>query len=340
MEIVKNLNIFKKGFHKKTSAFAIILFFLLSLAAPAAFASLPTNYAFPARPTGTAVGVSPDLVGLGQQVLINIFTYPAPAGPTYYAQNLVPSMSGGFGNISCTITSPDGTKNTFMPIDETLARVGINIPGLAQIVGSLQFYYKPDQIGNYSVTASFPGQTYTTATQYPNMNDTVYYQPSSTTETTVFTVQQEQVLAGQLNGYPWSPLPTDYWQNPVSTNNREWAAIAGDWTQAPGMLAYITTPYNKYSTSPASPHILWANQVALSGLVGGLYGSTAYNSVGGLFSNYGNIVLGGKIYQNSKAGYFDCIDLRTGKTLYTAQGSVTIGWHYCQTGSAFQGLNI
>jgi outer membrane protein assembly factor BamB len=324
---------------KLTASIAIIMLFALSTGVSAVLADLPTNYAFPPRPTGTVVGVSPTLVGLGQSVLINIFTYPAPTGPTYYAQSLVPGLTGGFSDISCTITDPDGVEDTFMPVDETLLSCGINIPGQAQIVGSLQFRYKPTKVGEYSVTASFPGKTYTTAEQYPNMNDTVYYEPSSTPEATTFTVQQDIVLSGQLNGYPWSPLPNDYWTNPVSTNNREWAAISGDWTQAPGELAYITTPYNQYSTSPNSSHIVWANQVAISGLVGGAYGSLAYNSVGGLFGTFGNIVLNGRIYQNGGTGYFDCIDERTGEKLFSAPGSVTIGWHYSQTGTAFQGLS-
>jgi len=62
---------------------------------PAALANLPTNTAMPDRDTGTVVGVSPTLVGLTQEVLINIMTYPAPSGPTYYAQSLVKDILGG-----------------------------------------------------------------------------------------------------------------------------------------------------------------------------------------------------------------------------------------------------
>ena len=46
-----------------------------------------------------------------------------------------------------------------------------------------------------------------------------------------FTVQTGTVLAGLLNGYPWSPLPNSnvYWSYPINSNNREWNAISGDW---------------------------------------------------------------------------------------------------------------
>ena len=66
-----------------------------------------------------------------------------------------------------------------MPVDETLKKAGVNIPGLAEIVGTLLFYYYPDQVGNYSVTASFAGMTYTTDNVYQNLNLSVYYKPSS-----------------------------------------------------------------------------------------------------------------------------------------------------------------
>ena len=101
------------------------------------------------------------------------------------------------------------------------------------------------------------------------MNLTVYYKPSQTKVAATFTVQQEQVLGGILNGYPWSPLPTGYWTNPVYTNNREWASISGAWLQGVGSLAQFISKYNPYSTAPSTPHIVWSTQVSSGGLVGG-----------------------------------------------------------------------
>jgi outer membrane protein assembly factor BamB len=271
----------------------------------------------PDRNTYTEVGVSPKTIGLGQEATINIITYPGPSGPTYEAQSLVGGLLGGFSDISITITKPNGQTETFMPIDETLQRAGIEIPGQAEIVGHLQFPFKPDQIGTYSFTASFPGKTYTTDEQYANFNYSVYYKPSQSTQIATLTVVEDTILAGILNGYPWSPLPTDYWKNPVSTNNREWAAISGDWVQS--VYNILGTRYNPYSTAPTSSHILWANQVSLGGLVGGMWGSLPYAGGGGA----GGIVLDGKIYQaGSKSGYFDCVDLQTGKLLWSAPGSI------------------
>lgn len=304
----------------KISAIAFILMLAISMViiiVPMAFAYT----AVPDRETGTVVGVTPKLVGLGQQVLINIMTYPAPSGPTYYAQDVTAGLLGGLNNTSVTITKPDGTSDTFMPIDDTLKQAGINIPGQAEIVGHLMFYYAPDQVGNYSITASFGGKTYTTDGVYKSLNLSVYYKPSSTKVPATFSVQQDKVLNGQLNGYPWSPLPTDYWQDPVQTDNREWYAISGDWIQGNILVQQYISSYNEYSTAPKSPHIVWANQVALGGLPGGEWGSLPYNGGGGA----ANIILDGKIYQPSKqSGYFDCVDLRTGQILWTAAGNPSV----------------
>ena len=80
---------------EKTKLSAITLILLLSVSAmitimPAALAK--TYTAVPDRDTGTVVGISPTHVGKGQQVIINIITYPAPAGPTYYAQDVAAGL--------------------------------------------------------------------------------------------------------------------------------------------------------------------------------------------------------------------------------------------------------
>ncbi len=303
---------------KKIATIGLILLLVTSIGLLLPTVSAEDYIKMPDRKTMTEVAASPTLVGLGQEVLINIMTYPAPNGPTYEAQSLVPGLIGGFSNTSITITRPDGTEDTFMPIDETLASVGIEIPGQQQIVGHLQFRYKPEKVGNYTLKASFPGKVYTTDNQHPTVKVSVYYLPSSSTHETTFTVQEEPVLAGQLNGYPWSPLPRDYWENPVNTDNREWTAISGDWTQA--QYDIIGANYNPYTTAPNSGHIVWARQVSSSGLIGGVWGSLPYASgVGGA----GGIILDGKIYQASKTGYFECVDLRTGQKLWEAPGSIT-----------------
>ena len=80
-----------------------------------------------------------------------------------------------------------------------------------------------------------PAQNFTDAT------GTVEY-TACTSQPAYFTVQTAAVNAGLLNGYPYSPLPNSnvYWTYPISSNNREWAAIAGDW------LTYQGTWHQSY----------------------------------------------------------------------------------------------
>ncbi|HLN46143.1 MAG TPA: PQQ-binding-like beta-propeller repeat protein, partial [Candidatus Sulfotelmatobacter sp.] len=280
--------------------------------------TVPGFTPMPDRATQTEVAVSPSIIGLGQETLINIMTYPGPSGPTYEAQSLVPELHGGFSNISITIKHPDGTDETFKPIDETLAQVGVEIPGQAQIVGHLQFRYKPTTVGNYTLTASFPGQIYTTAGISSTVKLSAFYKPSQSTVPAKLVVQQEPVLNGLLNGYPWSPLPNEYWENPVSTNNREWYQISGDWVQTGFDSA--GSAYNPFSKAPGSAHILWRYQVGDGGLPGGIWGSNPYQAQGTIFG--APIILNGRVYRNGNPGYFECIDLRTGEKLWEAPGSI------------------
>src|SRR4030067_650253 len=133
-----------------TRTFAVAFIALLTLSAVVAIlpAFAKTYTAVPDRETMTDVGTSPKLIGLGQEITINIITYPAPSGPTY-------SLPASFGGRTST---PDGP-----PI------------------------------------------------QHANLNLSVYYKPSSSAHARTFTVQEELVLNGILNGYPCSPYPPSYW---------------------------------------------------------------------------------------------------------------------------------
>jgi len=290
------------------------------IALPTVFAQtvLPGYTPMPDRDTWTEVGLSPDFVGVGQEITVNIMTYPGPSGPTYEAQNLVASHAG-FDGVSITIKHPDGNEETFMPIDETIAQTGEEIPGRAQIVGHLQFRYTPTEVGQYTFTASFAGDFYTTDNIYEPGKLSVYYKPSESTKPAILTVQEERVIEeGLLTGWPWSELPENYWENPVSTDNREWYQISGDWLQRGYNIE--GSNYNPYSTAPNTPHILWQTEVGMAGLPGGFFGSLPYADSG---TSY--IVMDGRIYKSGRSGYFNCYDLRTGEFLWEAPGSVTLG---------------
>jgi hypothetical protein len=109
---------------KATTKKLIAIFLTLLMVMSSELIFLPTVLAqytkMPDRDTMTGVGVSPSLIGLGQDVLINIMVYPGPSGPTYEGQATLvgPIQQGqaaGYANVSVTITKPDGTKETSKP---------------------------------------------------------------------------------------------------------------------------------------------------------------------------------------------------------------------------------
>jgi hypothetical protein len=137
------------------------------LAAAMLLAIVPATYGQTqsTRATAAYLSVNPKVVGLNQQLTVNAWIYPPPAGPTSFAQILV-----YFHNVTVTFTRPDGTKDSFMPVDGS----GGLAPGQTEAIGGLWFFYTPNQIGNWTVQISYPGET-----MYDKpAPDTVYYKPS------------------------------------------------------------------------------------------------------------------------------------------------------------------
>jgi hypothetical protein len=255
------------------------------------------------------MSVAPSVLGLGQTATVNTWVYPAPADYYFAWAGL------GFENLTVTFTKPDGTTDTFMP---TSASGGLP-PGKTEMIGAIWFYYTPDQVGTWTAQMSFPGQTFEAM---DGSGATAYY-PPATSNIATFEVVSETVNAGLLNGYPWAELPgpNDYWDYPLSIDNREWSALGGDWY----MFSYDTkaSKFNPYTTGPNSPHILWQEAVADGGLIGGPWGSVSY----GVASASPPIIMMGSVFYNMPNGNFRRQDLSTGEIIYEVPGSLTAGQH-------------
>ncbi|HLN45946.1 MAG TPA: PQQ-binding-like beta-propeller repeat protein [Candidatus Sulfotelmatobacter sp.] len=278
----------------------------------------------PEKTVGFA-SVAPLLIGVGQTATVNLWVYPLPTtngGSPYF---------NGFYGITVTFVRPDGTKDTFMPTDET----GSYAPGQMQALGALYFFYKPDMVGNWSVSFTMPAQNIT------DFTGTVQYL-GCTSKTAYFTVQQDPVLAGLLNGYPWSPLPNPnvYWNYPINTNNREWSAISGDFTGIAITMANVNSVnqlrWQPYGPGPNTGHIVWDQPIKSGGLIGGAYGSLGYQGVlNTITTTTPCVIMDGKVFINipnttpfgGNFGQFQCYDEATGKLLYTANGTITNGIH-------------
>ncbi len=173
------------------------------------------------------ISIAPTLIGVGQEATVNLWVYPMPTTFGYS-----PYYQGFFG-ITVTFVKPDGSKDTFMPVDGT----GQYVAGEASALGSIYFYYKPNMAGNWSLFFTMPAQNIT------DSEGNVQYL-GCTSNTAYFTVQTEPVNAGLLNGYPWLPLPNEdtYWSYPISANNRDWSQISGDWTGMTMTTATVISP--------------------------------------------------------------------------------------------------
>ena len=212
-------------------------------------------------------------------------------------------------DISVEITKPDQSKQTMGPYT-------------SDPVGGSWFTYTPDQIGDYTFQAIWPGEwKNTTMTEgwqrtSPIQGPGDYWFPGCTSELATFTVQQEQ-----LEQLPPAELPTGYWTRPIDAYNREWSPIAGN-TLNDGRD-------NIYTTGPETAHIVWTKPFFFGGIVGGEFGSISYHT-GSAYENKwsGVVIMNGRLYYNvprsdstsSSLGKTICVDLRTGETLWEVDG--------------------
>jgi len=267
------------------------------------------------------LSVSPNPVGRGQQLLVNVWT-TFPSGEGKYQVGY-----------TVTITKPDGTTQ-----DVQLRSYVAD--------GTSYFTYIPDVSGQYSFIFKFAGEYFPagywisgqySATRTGTFSGAIYnpsvYVSPATSDTVVITVQDSLVASWQ------SPLPTDYWTRPIEPNNREWYAIAGNFpwagAQTTSANAWKDEYYGPFITAPNTPHIVWKIQRGMGGLIGGEAYQYPSSGSGGTPS----LIYEGRCYQTvtkvmAQAGtgktaaisVAECYDLRTGQVYYdipTADGGVT-----------------
>ncbi len=315
--MTRNLRILSDKLSGNTKAvFSVSLILMLAMTMMMTFAQPSSAQEVIPQPVKTAgfASIAPTLIGVGQQATVNLWVFP---GPKNYAQD---TYYQGYNGVTVTFVKPDGSKDTFMPVDGT----GTLAPGQTESIGSIFFFYKPDMAGNWSVSFTMPAQNITDDT------GTIQY-TACTSNTASFTVQTDPVNAGLLNGYPWAQLPNDntYWSYPINSNNREWSQISGDWLQYGLVKSTVISGvgcnlWQPYGSGPNTGHVVWSQPLNTGGIVGGDYGSRSYGSPN--YAGQGAVVMDGKVFVNiPNAGKFECIDLTTGQVLYTADGSIQAG---------------
>lgn len=300
MQIAKN----------KTTAIAIAMLLTLSMAASTL---LPRTLAQVPVPAGTKVptyahlNVAPNPAGVGQTVTLNMFLLC----PLLTSEDAV--------NFTIVETTPSGTTTTLGPFH-------------SDATGGTYTTFIPDKTGNYTFQFFYGGQTLTgiatgssrAYTQYTGVIELPSY-----SDVVTLVVQQEPI---PRSAYPITPLPTQWWQTPVTAENvQNWYAITGPWLGY-GSVAFASTGgynttgnYNPQTESVLSGHVLWT-KVWASGGVSGLSGneeSGHYWSTSQYWPKYAPVIINGIMYSTwytATTGYSNGImatDLYTGQTLWT-----------------------
>jgi outer membrane protein assembly factor BamB len=197
-----------------------------------------------------------------------------------------PQVTGSiYHDFVITITKPDGTTYTKMMDSDT--------------PGTFWFTYTPEQIGTYSAKLTWAGDADMQG------SESVSYP---------FSVNQTQVPL-----FPDTPLPSGYWQRPITDVNRDWYVLGGAWMETGrNERDVMGSCFNPYSTAPSSSHILWVLNTGMGGLSGGEYGAT------NIATAPAKVIMLGRAYYMS--GGIHCVDLSTGQELWNppiaASGSI------------------
>jgi len=283
--------------------------------------------------TWALLSARPTTVGVGQPVLVNLETQPAPGSDRLHQDYTV------------TITDPDGAKDV---------RLIESYPD----DGTMWFEFIPDQVGEWKIKFDFIG-TYFPAGRYLDgsivesggtlFTESVYFKPTSTPERVV-TVQTDWVAS-----WPEGELPSDYWTRPVPYERRDWWPILGGWPWSGPAGSEFGIPvemFNQYypdtnpyqpgkdargtfaawTSGPESAHVAWKQELTEAGVLGGDWGVEDTNAgvFGGMgmggdpsTSGYAFIAYAGNAYQliakvvdGSPTNVWTCYDVRTGEVIW------------------------
>ncbi len=268
------------------------------------------------------MNAAPNPAGLGQTITLG------------FGLNEPPPTAGGpygdrYGPFTVNVVKPDGTNETLGPF-------------ISDDTGGTSTRYTPATLGTYKFQMIFTGMNITGTTNNPSgshaSQNAAYIGDvmlPAISPVATLTVQQEPVPS-----VPIAPLPTTYWQSPINAMNvQNWYAIGGPYldlymSYGPGKGGgnYNTTSnFNPYSTAPLSSHVLWTRPVAFGGVIGGDAGGTTtygnYYSTSQYERKYVPIVINGFMYYTQFPGSSTnptstiCVDLYTGKTVWTDDGS-------------------
>ncbi len=318
----------KISFNKKVVSLATIIL-MLTIAIPI-LSNVPTASAsVSSTQSYVYVGVSPNIVGVGQTALVVAWTQAIPPdiGETV---GKVPAPNGRAAweaHMIVNVIKPDGSNDTQIELPRT------------DPVGATYASYVPQVAGNYTFQVYYPGEW-----RNSTVADIQAYFTSDWSEPVTLTVQNEPV-----QNWAEPPVTTDYWTRPLNDANREWYTLTGNWFGAfaaayppgsPGPTGAIgggttsNTQNFAYGSAPESAHILWTKPYYAGGIMDSRFesdggkGNWGYETAHYQGYNFGNpIILQGKlIYQYQDTAHaprgWQAVDLYTGEQLYFSNDTI------------------
>jgi outer membrane protein assembly factor BamB len=275
------------------------------------------------------MSLSPNPIGVGQSLLVNLWTSPGMYHAFY--------MQG----YKVTVQKPDGSQEVIGPINSYLGDATAWFEYVPDTAGTWKFKFESP--GTYMPNGTYwdlPGSEtggFIAMSKYYTLYTSVYYTADST-DWQELTVQPDMVAS-----WPPSPLPTDYWTRPANVVHREWYPILGNYPFSGayyypnGRVLYASNyKYHAYVQAPNTGHVVWKRPGFLAGQIGG---EQYQQSLPGAFgaSNTPAIIYSGRCYQavtkaNATYGatgnqqFFQCYDLRTGQVYWEipAQSTTTL----------------
>jgi len=259
-----------KSLKSKITAITIAIFFILSMSAsmmliPSASAHTPPN----TIPRYMYVEFSANPVGVGQQMLIDFWVNLIP-----------PEAKGQYGDrwaMYLTVTAPNGKVTNFGP-------------QWSDPPGGTFVYFTPTMTGQYMCVASTPQNvvSYAPYGEYPG-NGIPGVPPLASQQTapqsigdimlaaqsapTNFTVQAAAVPA-----YVPAPLPTSFWTYPITSQNREWSAVATQWLGTGAAQKNGSTTSFQFGPEPTTGHIMWTKPMWAGGIASETTGPNMYTT--------------------------------------------------------------
>jgi len=256
-------------------------------------------------PTYAHINVAPNPIGVGQTVNVNFFLAT------------VLEDSSGPVNMTVKVTDPSGNVQTKGPYT-------------GDTTGGTFFNFVPDKVGNWTFQMFYGGQVTGSAGMFGGGYANLIEDPSQSNIYTLV-VQDEPITQ---TAWPITPLPTTYWETPVSAQNvQNWYSIMGPWLGLGSITFASTGAYNAsslcnpYTPSVLSGHVLWTKTWGAGGVVGGDAGGTEdtgnYWSTRQYWPQYAPVILNGRMYSTyypETTGYsagIVCTDLYSGETVFT-----------------------